>query len=81
MLPELHAERQLELIEAASVPHMTDDARRKVFGRYTDRLQAGAGMTRARTAHEALMAAGIRVVEVPRKRRDTPGRDERGKRA
>lgn len=64
MLPQLHAERQLLAIEAASVPHMKDTARQAVIRRH-QRTVTRDQTTRARSAHEALLAAGIPVVRVP----------------
>lgn len=63
MLPVLAAERQLSAIEAASVPHMKDDARREVFGRYLRVVERSLG--RAKTMIEALMEAGVPVVYKP----------------
>lgn len=65
MLPQLHAERQLLAIEAASVPHMKDTARQAVIRRHQRTVTRDQTTTRARSAHEALLAAGIPVVRVP----------------
>lgn len=65
MLPELHAERQLAQIEAASVPHMTADGHRQTIDKY---LRLTGGETRPpRATPEMLRALGIPVTEVPKK--------------
>jgi hypothetical protein len=83
MLPALYAERQLLAIEAASVPHMSEHVRRELVGRYARRVERAGGETKPRSAHEALLAAGVKVAEVPAKprrgRRDKQGHDERGR--
>lgn len=66
MLGPLQAERQLAAIEAASVPHMKQEAITKVVRRYERRVERP-GTHRAATMHEALMQAGIPVEVVPRK--------------
>jgi hypothetical protein len=79
MLPLLEAEQQLRAIEAASVPQMKDDARRAVFDRYA-RVIERSTTGRAKTAHEALLAAGIPVVYKPgRKATGRAGKRRRGK--
>lgn len=63
MLPELQAEEQLAAIEAASVPHMTDQARRQILSRIHAAIP-----TRAKPATPGdLATAGIRVKHVPKK--------------
>lgn len=64
MLPELQAEEQLAAAEAASVPHMTDQARRQTLSR----MQAQLAPVKARQATDAdLRTVGIRVTHVPKK--------------
>lgn len=80
MLPRLQAERQLRAIEAASVPHMKPEDVSRVMRRHGEQLNPKE--QRPRGLHDALMGAGIQVVEVPtpkrsRKRRAKQGRDER----
>jgi hypothetical protein len=59
MLPQLRAERQLDAIEAASVPHMDKAGHRDTIRRLTQ--QIGGEQVRARSASEALATAGIPI--------------------
>jgi hypothetical protein len=70
MLPQLQAERQLLAIEAASVPHMEKSSRSSLIDRYIARARGEA--VRAKSFVEALMAEGVRVVQVPASKR--PGK-------
>lgn len=63
MLPELHAEQQLNVIEAVSIPHMTASIRQAVINRHVSRIRPRE--TRARSLYEVLNK-GARVVEVPK---------------
>jgi hypothetical protein len=64
MLPQLEAERQLLAIEAACVPHMTQQAGAGVLRRYEQRLGGDASR---KSALEALTAAGIQIVREPKR--------------
>lgn len=71
MLPELQAERQLLAIEAASVPHMTQQSRLDVLTRWARRgqpKQARPALTKDEM-HAALAASGIPIVHVTKKKR------------
>jgi hypothetical protein len=63
MLPQLQAERQLQAIEAASVPHMTEQARGRLISRHVRRARA----ERPKTAGEALATLPIPVIYEPPK--------------
>lgn len=63
MLPLLLAERQLLAIEASSIPHMKDEARREVFAR----LERAVTGTKRKSATEALLSLPINVVEIPKR--------------
>lgn len=63
MLPTLHAEQQLETIEAASVPHLKEQAQRDTIRKYR---RAGFGTERkAAGLAEALGGVPMRRIEVP----------------
>lgn len=57
-LPRLAAERQLDAIEAASVPHLKDPDRKRIVARLTRRLRN----EKPKTAGEALASLPIPVV-------------------
>lgn len=63
MLPELHAEQQLNAIEVVSIPHMTAASRQAAINRHVDRIRPRE--TRARSLFEVLNESA-RVVEVPK---------------
>lgn len=58
-LPRLAAERQLDAIEAASMPHLKDEARKPIFARLRRRIR---GEKRFQSAGEALATLPIPVV-------------------
>lgn len=62
-LPQLQAERQLLAIEASSVPHVTENVRKKIVGRLLRRVRR----EKPRTAGEALATLPIPVVYEPAK--------------
>jgi hypothetical protein len=65
MLPELEAERQLLAIEAASVPHMTQQARLSVLDRWGRRGRK----EQPASAGAALASLPIPIVKHPVKKR------------
>lgn len=64
MLDPLQAERQLAAIEAASVPHLEQDAVLKIIRRHQRRMTPPTETT-GRSLHEALLESGIPVKHVP----------------
>ena len=66
MLDELHAERQLAAIEAASAPYMTPAGQRQALDRYNTALNVRRERPARRPMTVAqLRAAGINVEIVP----------------
>lgn len=61
MLPRLQAERQMQAIEATSMPHYTEKARGRVMARLRRRINDEA----PKTAGEALATLPIPIVYEP----------------
>ena len=63
MLPVLHAEETLTLVEAVSVPHMNGADARSFVRRHQRMLEPDGDQVAGRSLHEALMATGRIQVE------------------
>lgn len=65
----MQAERQLQAIEAASVPHMDQDGHRKTVGKYTRLLGGNAGSAPKTSLAEAL--GGLSMQRISEKKVNT----------